>query len=362
MKKLRCWAGWFVGLFAVAVALSAAGQDSKTRSKPGQEKPARPRSVVTISKETTYITGPLREDGYPDYLVAINDIASKGLTPENNAVVLLTQACGPGAVYADIREKWFEMLGMRPPPEKGQYLVSLSDYVEQQTASKSTTGKSERQQNPNDVVLRQEYVAIERPWASKEFPVLAQWLQANEGPLELVVAASKRPRFYAPVLTEGEPSLARGALLPHVDSLVKATRALLARAMHRLNAGEAQEAQQDLLACHRLARLLSQGPWLVESGVAHRIEAMACRGDAALAHYGHLGAEEAAKSAEHARSAADVAGGRQSRPRRATLAAGRRLCGGPVGPPRCQSSPLWIPVARPNRSARRLSLAGWRGR
>ncbi len=34
--------------------------------------------LVTISKETTYITEPLRPDGYPDYIAALNQRASKG--------------------------------------------------------------------------------------------------------------------------------------------------------------------------------------------------------------------------------------------------------------------------------------------
>ena len=54
--------------------------------------------LVTISKETTYITEPLRPDGYPDYLAALNQLASKGVTPEDNAVVILVQAFGPKLV------------------------------------------------------------------------------------------------------------------------------------------------------------------------------------------------------------------------------------------------------------------------
>ena len=47
-----------------------------------------PGLLVTISKETTYITEPLRADGYPDYVAALNQRFSQGVTPENNAAVL----------------------------------------------------------------------------------------------------------------------------------------------------------------------------------------------------------------------------------------------------------------------------------
>ena len=40
---------------------------------------------LSISKETTIITEPLRSDGTPDYVAAINARYSKGVTPENNA-------------------------------------------------------------------------------------------------------------------------------------------------------------------------------------------------------------------------------------------------------------------------------------
>src|SRR5690606_37492159 len=40
---------------------------------------------ITIGKETTFITEPLRPDGYPHYLAALNRRMSEGVTPENNA-------------------------------------------------------------------------------------------------------------------------------------------------------------------------------------------------------------------------------------------------------------------------------------
>ncbi len=40
---------------------------------------------------------------------------------------------------------------------------------------------------------------MKRPWSQQEFPVLAEWLAANETPLTLVVEASNRPRRYDPL-------------------------------------------------------------------------------------------------------------------------------------------------------------------
>jgi hypothetical protein len=49
---------------------------------------------ITIGKETTYITEPLRADGIVDYLGAANAKLAT-IDPKDNAAVLLVQAFGP---------------------------------------------------------------------------------------------------------------------------------------------------------------------------------------------------------------------------------------------------------------------------
>src|SRR5258706_1511518 len=52
-----------------------------------EAKPDAPR--FNISKEITYVTGPERADGTIDYVAAINDRLSKGVTRENNPATLM---------------------------------------------------------------------------------------------------------------------------------------------------------------------------------------------------------------------------------------------------------------------------------
>ena len=84
---------------------------------------------MTISKATTYITAPLRKDGYVDYAAALNQRCSQGVTPENNMVVLFVRAVGPESIKKRYREKYFHLLGIPPLPEKGDYPVSLEKYA-----------------------------------------------------------------------------------------------------------------------------------------------------------------------------------------------------------------------------------------
>jgi len=84
--------------------------------------------AITVSKETTFIEGPLDEDGNVDYVAALNALSSGGVTPENNAVVLFWQAFGPGRPMDQVSDRFFEMIEMERPPKDGQYLIAEEDY------------------------------------------------------------------------------------------------------------------------------------------------------------------------------------------------------------------------------------------
>ncbi len=60
---------------------------------------------ITISRETTYITGPLNEDGTVNYVAALDDRLSKGVTPENNAAPLLLRAWGADIIREPARAR-----------------------------------------------------------------------------------------------------------------------------------------------------------------------------------------------------------------------------------------------------------------
>ena len=55
-----------------------------------------PQGGIVVSKETTFITEPLGEDGLPDYGAFLLNRASEGVAPQNNAAVLTWQAMWPG--------------------------------------------------------------------------------------------------------------------------------------------------------------------------------------------------------------------------------------------------------------------------
>src|SRR5262245_24042351 len=79
-----------------------------------------PKPAFPVGKDTTFVDGPRDADGYIDYDAAINRRFGRGVTPSNNAAVLLWRVLGPGpAPYKGTRpDLYFPSLGMKPPSEK----------------------------------------------------------------------------------------------------------------------------------------------------------------------------------------------------------------------------------------------------
>src|SRR5439155_27247352 len=170
---------------------SAQGAPAK-QDKPKESAANKHRGKFTISKETTYVTGPLDKDGYIDYAAALNERLSKGVTPENNANVLIWKAIGPRPERREIFAEFFRQLGMEAPPEKGEYYVDLFKYLKEQFQIEL----GDEAWQIDEHFQR----AMERRWTAKEYPKLASWLKSVEKPLDLMVEASRRPHFFSPMV------------------------------------------------------------------------------------------------------------------------------------------------------------------
>ncbi len=243
--------------------------------------PERQRKLpITVSKETTRITKPLREDGSVDYIGALNQQASRGVTPENNANVLLWKAFGPKEIDEEIRPTYFRALGIEPLPDQGDYFVSMYEF-------------SEREKFDEAQLYDHYDAAMIRPWSKKQYPDVARWMRANRKPLELAIEATRRPRFYSPLIASGEEPIMVGVVQPGFVGQRRIARALVARAMLRTQEGQVEAARADLMACHRLARHVARAPTLVHSLVGLAMEGIALRADASMAHFGNLSADQA---------------------------------------------------------------------
>jgi lysophospholipase L1-like esterase len=234
------------------------------------------RPNLTIGKDTTYFMGPVDKDGRINYVAAVNEVLRKGVTPENNATVLLWRALGPHPDGATMPPEFFELLGIAALPDKGNYFVDALKYMK--THHKVNT-QNEKESN---ALFTEMEVIQQRPWTAKQHPRFAGWIKDNEKPLALVAQAAKLSQYYSPLVppkSDKNNGGLMGVLLPGVQKCRGLGSALVIRAMLRIEEGNYTEAWQDLLACHRLGSFVGQGGTLIENLVGIAIDSLACAGD-----------------------------------------------------------------------------------
>ena len=223
---------------------------------------------ITVSKETTYVTGPLRPDGSVDFIAAINERCSQGVTPENNAAVAFWQAVGPKGIKAEVRDRYFALLGVAELPETGEYLVSFDGFLPIFKGRKLNSGEN----SPDDAWVKETNEQFSRSqetlWIKDEFPVVAALLAHNEKPLQKLVEASKMPQYFSPLVVGDGESLIHVELILGMPELREVTRQLAARAMLRIKSGDFDGACEDTSAIYRLTQGYAKGPFLVDRLVA----------------------------------------------------------------------------------------------
>ncbi len=238
-----------VGIISAIICysvISAEEPKSKLPRKQDKETTMKTKPPFTISKETTYLTEPLREDGYVDYVAALNKICQKGVTPENNAVVPLLEAVGPGIIDKENREQFFRMLGIKPLPEKGDYFIPFEDFLKQAIAAKgkeAETGESTDEEKQSEAF----YKAMENPWSEEQYPVVAAWLKANQKPLAKIREAAPRPKFYSPMISKGKGPQVINIQLYAVEPSRDCARLLMIRAMFDIKTGKLKDAKDNIV-------------------------------------------------------------------------------------------------------------------
>jgi hypothetical protein len=237
-----------------------------------QEPPKAKKLPFTVSKETTYVTGPLDKDGYIDYVAALNQRLGKGVTAETNANVRIWQAVGPTPEGGRGQPaEFFKYMGIDPPPAAGEYFVDFYKYAREVLGMMLVP-------DVNDDLS----VAGRYPWKATDYPTVAVWLAAMQKPMDLVVEGCGRPHYFSPMIPTVGPNGSNGlisCLLPAIQKCRGLAIALTTRAMLRLGEGKTAAAWADLVAAHRLARHLGRGSTLIEGLVSIAIEAIVSRNE-----------------------------------------------------------------------------------
>jgi hypothetical protein len=259
----------------------------------------RPLSPVKpkISKETTYFTEPVRDDGTIDYLAAMNDRLSEGVTPENNAFVGIAKTMPADAwENEEHRQFVFEKLGVDPPGADEPRVIGFKTFVDRhnlklarlvqqkptmvrralQEAAGDELGISieairewqkrhdrsadaekplaatQALETTNRLAGREdEYKLPGEPWRDEAYPRVAAWLQRIKPGLAKVAEAVEDPRWYAPLWAADRPAIFN-ALMPWLQNIRRTAHALAVRARRELARGRLRTAWTDLRTILRL--------------------------------------------------------------------------------------------------------------
>lgn len=248
--------------------------------------PAGPR--VTISKATTFLTRPVDKEGHVDYIEALNQRSSIGVTPKNNAAVLLWKAFGPAEIPKPLRPAVFKRLGIKPLPEQGPYYVPL--YL-------LTAKLKGKERNFAHQQLSEHFdKCMSGPWKRTQYSDIFNWLVLNEEPLEQLTLAGQRKRFYVPFVrsANADPGDSLSAVqMSTYQSMRQTGRILTIRAMLRFGEGKTAAALKDLLTIRRLSRLYGQEPLVISSLIAGAVDSTVSWAGAKLAQTGKLTAAQA---------------------------------------------------------------------
>lgn len=239
---------------------------------------------VVIGPETTYIDGPLTTDGYIDYLAHLNAILSKGVTPENNAAVLLLKASRGEISDEKYMKKYCKALGIKPQSLQGDYFMTYHQFACQEEKKIKKRNLTFQEINAaTDKIDEQFDNAGKGAWTREKFPAIAQWIEASNKPLELVRKATLRPRYYHPLVNSSDNAEHAGplvaVLLPQVQSARSFARVLMVRSLLGLGEGNIEQCTEDILTIRRLGNHIAQGATLVEQlvgiaivGIAQNLE------------------------------------------------------------------------------------------
>ncbi len=262
------------------------------------------RSVhIPSAHAAPHITGPLTKNGYVNYVAKFNKRFGQGVTALNNAAVPLVILFRPDSFrdsttkvvagkFINVPDKTFarklrRSLGISKRDITGPRFVSYQKFRRHADPAAVAQGLG----LAGNLPPAPQYTPAglyRHPWSARTNPWTAAFLNTNAGALDIARSAFSRPHFFLPLVEPagGDHSMATavGSILPALAPAKAICNGLVAQAMLALHQGRLRRCQQDLLAVHRLARLLTREHFLITNLVAVSIEMMGCQADIAMAN------------------------------------------------------------------------------
>lgn len=215
---------------------------------------------LAVSRETTWITEPLRPDGTPDYPAWLARRYAAGVTPENNAAIVLLQIRLIGSTW-DVSRLEKELKARRD--EHG-----------------TVAGIGHLPADFGAVFAKQHRRALLGPWDDVDAPLIAAWLRVNQPNVERAEQIVRsHPRFWIALPDD----IGMDTPLPSRLGIRLIANAFRARSLRRA-AVDSDAARRELILGLRLAVLVDQGPWLLDRLISVALRGIAAEPVVALAN------------------------------------------------------------------------------
>lgn len=251
-----------------------------------------PPRRLEISPETTGLTEPLTAAGQVNYVQAVSQMRSAGVTPANNAAVPLVLATWKSdALEPEAQEFLCRELGIPRPEQEGldvdlwtpRYKQLLLEWASEKWGV-DLGDETLYEFEPSFYLDEVRYC----PWRRADYPPLATWIDENEALLELLHDMEPCETYYYPSPEFADPDAALISAAPlGSQALRRAARGLKFRAMMHVGEGDAPLAWRDLRMIFLFSRMQMKHGSLIELLISYAIQDVAQDGMRYLLDSGH---------------------------------------------------------------------------
>ncbi|UUO06823.1 hypothetical protein M4951_00580 [Blastopirellula sp. J2-11] len=244
---------------------------------------AGPSRPIQLSKQTTYLTEPLRRNGLIDYEKALLEIQGADVAPEENAAIPFLQAMWPCDLTPEEQILVCDALQMSLPSEPG--LVHSGDAATLEPIVAWLNQQQDMQLGAGNFtpLTRNEAIAAvnesySTPWSRAQLPPLAAWIDRQALHFEKLHEMNDRPRFFLPdpALLDDQYDSFFTYSMPTIEAQREVTRSLGARAMLNIGENRPADAWEDIKTTFTLSRCHPRPVFIIDVLLGSAFHGLAC--------------------------------------------------------------------------------------
>ncbi len=225
---------------------------------------------VSPSRETTFFTKPLDENGDVDYLAAINEKFFEGVTPENNAMVKFLEVIWPSGAFYDSND-FYDLVGFKEGDKTQNPFLEFASWHKEFIAKNGQTDPA--------AIIPFEF-AKQAPWTPEQFPEVDRWLTHYQSQVSIFSTGFSRERYFLPLMPQKHETYRPAVMdanLELVEKILHVGDYFKVRSMKCLGTGKSQQAFDNVNSLFLLSAVLAKGASSVEQASSAKLIETACQ-------------------------------------------------------------------------------------